>query len=54
MLLCYDITDATSFKSVRSWIKTIDENADVGVEKILLGNKCDMKDKRVGRQRLGS
>jgi Ras-related protein Rab-8A len=46
ILLVYDITDAKTFENIRVWIKNIQEHASEGVNKILIGNKCDMEDKR--------
>ena len=47
ILLVYDITDAKSFDQVDKWLSRIQEHAKEGVEKMILGNKCDMEEKRV-------
>jgi Ras-related protein Rab-8A len=47
ILLVYDVTDERSFNNVRNWIRNIEQHASEGVNKILLGNKCDIKEKRV-------
>lgn len=56
ILLTYDVTDETSFLSrfeffslldIRQWMKNIEEHAAEGVNKILLGNKCDLVEKKV-------
>lgn len=47
IVLVYDITSETSFNSIRGWIRNIEEHASDNVCKILVGNKCDMEDKRV-------
>ncbi|KAJ3363951.1 small GTP-binding protein domain [Allomyces macrogynus ATCC 38327] len=47
ILLAYDVTDERSFKNIRNWIKNIEQNASQGVNMILVGNKCDMGDKKV-------
>jgi len=47
ILLVYDVTDEQSFLNVRNWIRSIEENAPDNVEKILIGNKCDMVNDRV-------
>ena len=47
ILLVYDVTDRRSFESIRNWISQIQQHADVHVNKILVGNKCDMKDEKV-------
>ncbi|KAI8642345.1 ras family-domain-containing protein [Parasitella parasitica] len=47
ILLVYDVTDDKSFGNVRNWFSNIEQHASEGVNKILIGNKCDMEDKRV-------
>lgn len=47
ILLVYDVTDRRSFESIRNWISQIQQHADVHVNKILVGNKCDMLDDKV-------
>lgn len=42
IVLVYDITDEASFNNVRTWVTNIDEHASQSVNKILVGNKCDM------------
>lgn len=46
ILLVYDITMAKSFENIQTWIKNIEQHASEDVEKMILGNKCDMNDKR--------
>ncbi|XP_012369872.1 ras-related protein Rab-13 [Octodon degus] len=43
IILVYDITDEKSFENIQTWMKSIRENASAGVERLLLGNKCDME-----------
>lgn len=47
ILLVYDVTDRGSFNSIRNWVGQIQQHADVAVNKILIGNKCDMEEHRV-------
>ncbi|TYZ59772.1 hypothetical protein PybrP1_007655 [[Pythium] brassicae (nom. inval.)] len=47
ILLVYDVTDRASFQSIRNWVGQIQQHADVHVNKILIGNKCDMTDDKV-------
>jgi len=47
ILLVYDVTDRSTFMSIRNWISQIQMHADVNVNKILIGNKCDMADRVV-------
>ncbi|KAI9310485.1 ras family-domain-containing protein [Dichotomocladium elegans] len=47
ILLVYDVTDEKSFGNVRNWFSNIEQHASEGVNKILIGNKCDMEENRV-------
>merc|ERR1711998_564925 len=47
ILLVYDVTDDKSFNNIRTWMRNIDQHANEQVVKILLGNKCDMPDKKM-------
>jgi len=47
ILLVYDVTDEKSFGNIRNWIRNIEQHATESVNKILIGNKCDMVDKKV-------
>lgn len=47
IMLVYDITNEKSFENIVKWLRNIDEHANEDVEKMILGNKCDMTDKRV-------
>ncbi|KAL1236036.1 Ras-related protein Rab-8A [Trichinella spiralis] len=52
ILLVYEITNEKSFENIKNWVRNIEEHASANVEKIILGNKCDMEDKRqVSRER---
>ena len=42
----YDITDRDSFENLNSWLIEIEKNANKNVYKLLIGNKCDLEDKR--------
>ncbi|KAL6054675.1 hypothetical protein STEG23_035366, partial [Scotinomys teguina] len=46
IMLVYDITNEKSFDNIRNWIRNIEEHASADVEKMILGNKCDVNDKR--------
>lgn len=41
IILVYNITDKTSFLSIKNWIHQIQLHSDTDVNKILVGNKCD-------------
>lgn len=42
ILLVYDTTDEQSFQNIRNWIRNIEQHAADNVDKILVGNKCDI------------
>ncbi|KAF1987204.1 GTP-binding protein-like protein [Aulographum hederae CBS 113979] len=46
ILLVYDVTDAKSFENIRTWFSNVEQHATEGVNKILIGNKCDWDEKR--------
>lgn len=46
IMLVYDITNEKSFENIKNWIRNIEEHASMDVEKMILGNKCDMNDRR--------
>ncbi|CAK7564043.1 MAG: ras GTPase [Sporothrix epigloea] len=43
----YDVTDMDSFNNVKQWLQEIDRYATEGVNKLLVGNKSDMTEKKV-------
>jgi Ras-related protein Rab-8A len=47
ILLVYDVTDDKSFANIKNWIRNIEQYAQENVCKILIGNKCDLVDKKV-------
>ncbi len=47
IILAYDCTDENSFSNVKSWVKQIETNANPGVVKILIGNKCDRPERKI-------
>nr|XP_057930780.1 ras-related protein Rab-8B-like [Doryrhamphus excisus] len=46
IMLVYDISSEKSFENIKNWIRNIEEHASSDVEKMILGNKCDMADRR--------
>lgn len=46
IMLVYDITQPKSFDNVAKWLTNIKEHANEDVERMLIGNKCDLEDKR--------
>ncbi|KTW28020.1 GTP-binding protein ypt2 [Pneumocystis carinii B80] len=47
ILIVYDVTDEKSFQNVRLWVSNVEQHASEGVNKILVGNKCDWEERRV-------
>ncbi|KAJ9100781.1 GTPase Ypt2 [Naganishia cerealis] len=46
ILLVYDVTDEKSFQNIKTWHQNVEQHASDGVDKILIGNKCDWDEKR--------
>lgn len=47
IMMIYDVTDSISFENMRDkWMKHVEEYADQNVNKILVGNKCDLENER--------
>jgi len=46
ILLVYDVTSKKSFENITNWLRNIEEHASEGVEKLLVGNKSDLEEKR--------
>lgn len=45
--MVYDVTDQESFKNVKQWLSEIDRYASENVNKLLVGNKCDLVQNKV-------
>ncbi len=41
IVVVFDLSDNETFTTIKNWLENIKSNADDGVLKILLGNKCD-------------
>ncbi|CAL1360670.1 unnamed protein product [Linum trigynum] len=46
IIIVYDVTDEESFNNVKTWLTEIDKFATDSVNKLLVGNKCDLTSKR--------
>merc|ERR1712087_1012729 len=47
ILLVYSVTDEQSFQNIRNWIRNIEQHAADNVNRLLIGNKCDMISEKV-------
>ncbi|XP_077242351.1 GTP-binding protein YPTM2-like, partial [Tasmannia lanceolata] len=47
IIVVYDVTDQESFNSVKQWPSEIDRCASENVNKLLVGNKCDLTANKV-------
>ena len=50
IILTYDISNSDSLKNIQNWMKLIEQNAEDGVCKILVGNKCDLENRVVQKE----
>merc|ERR1719174_2585326 len=46
IFLIYDVTSTKTWSNIRNWVRNIEANAPQTVNKILIGNKCDMTSMR--------
>ncbi|TRY99280.1 hypothetical protein DNTS_022829 [Danionella cerebrum] len=47
IIVVYDVTDQESYNNVKQWLKEIDRYANENVNKLLVGNKCDLTPKKL-------
>lgn len=43
VVLIYDVTERSTFKSIEAWITQIHRNTDTNINIVLVGNKCDVE-----------
>jgi len=46
IIVTFDLTDRESFHNVRHWLEEIEKYVQPGINRMLVGNKCDMASKR--------
>uniref|UniRef100_A0A0N5ANJ1 Ras-related protein Rab-8A n=1 Tax=Syphacia muris TaxID=451379 RepID=A0A0N5ANJ1_9BILA len=52
IMLVYDITNEKTFDNIKNWIRNIEDHASSEVDRMIIGNKCDIESKRqVSRER---
>merc|ERR1719350_680173 len=47
IIIVYDVTDKESFSNVKHWIQEIEKYAADSVNRLMIGNKCDLSSKKV-------
>ena len=47
IIVVYDVTDNDSFNNVKQWLNEIDRYASENVQKLLVGNKADLVNKKI-------
>ena len=47
IIVVYDVTDRQSFSKIQHWLKDIENYGTDQVCKLIVGNKCDLNDKRL-------
>jgi len=45
-MLVYDVTDPSSFRNIRDWVAGMTAHVDPGCRMVIIGNKCDLEDRR--------
>ncbi|KAK3434651.1 hypothetical protein EUGRSUZ_D02119 [Eucalyptus grandis] len=53
IIVVYDVTDQESFNNVKQWLSEIDRYASENVNKLLVGNKCDLTAQKAFADEIG-
>uniref|UniRef100_A0A0G4FVA3 Ras-related protein Rab-1 n=1 Tax=Chromera velia CCMP2878 TaxID=1169474 RepID=A0A0G4FVA3_9ALVE len=53
VILVYDITNYETFDNLKFWMKNLQDYGEKSVQKILIGNKCDLEAQRVVKREKG-
>ena len=46
IIICYAVNDRRSYEDVASWVHQLEDNGVDNIPKIIVGNKCDLRDQR--------
>eukprot|EP01117_Protostelium_nocturnum_P019122 TRINITY_DN819_c0_g1_i2.p1 TRINITY_DN819_c0_g1~~TRINITY_DN819_c0_g1_i2.p1 ORF type:complete len:194 (+),score=64.11 TRINITY_DN819_c0_g1_i2:194-775(+) len=47
LIIVFDVTNKVSFDNIKKWLDDIERHASPSIVKCLVGNKCDLENKRV-------
>ena len=47
VMLVYDVTNAKSFDHIEKWLSKLKVHGNADAEKLIIGNKCDLEEKRL-------
>ena len=53
-MFVYDITREETFRNISNWLEFIEKYSDKDVEKMILGSKCDLENRREVSEDMGS
>ena len=50
MIIVFDLTSYQSFRNIERWLENICTEADSRVIRVVVGNKCDLKEREVSKE----